>query len=164
MIGAITTAIQNPVVPVAVTVTGGTLYTSGSYNYRLFTANGTLGVSGGTLTYDCLVVAGGGGGGGGNINFGGGGGGGAGGLLYFSSQTTSGNLAVTIGGGGAGGTTSGTQGSLGNDGQLGALTLTKGGGGGDSFKLVTHFHHVNAHLERQCLSDRTGGIGSLAME
>ena len=73
MIGAITTAIQNPVAPVVVTVTGGTLYTSGSYNYRLFTANGTLGVSGGTLTYDCLVVAGGGGGGGGNTNFGGGG-------------------------------------------------------------------------------------------
>ena len=46
-----------------VIVTGGTLTTSGGYNYRTFTANGTLGVSNGTLICDVLVVAGGGGGG-----------------------------------------------------------------------------------------------------
>ena len=45
-------------------VTGGTLYTSGGYNYRVFTANGTLGVTGGSITADLLVIAGGGGGGG----------------------------------------------------------------------------------------------------
>ena len=47
--------------PPTPTVTGGTLYTSGGYNYRVFTSNGTLGVSGGTLSCDILVVAGGGG-------------------------------------------------------------------------------------------------------
>jgi len=36
------------------TVTGGTLYTSGGFNYRKFTANGTLGITGGTLVCDPL--------------------------------------------------------------------------------------------------------------
>lgn len=48
----------------APTVTGGTLYTDSTYNYRKFTGNGTLTVSGGTLSCDILVIAGGGGGGG----------------------------------------------------------------------------------------------------
>ena len=74
------------------TVTGGTLYTSGGYRYRVFTGSGTLGVSGGTLTCDVLVVAG-GGGGGANI----GGGGGAGGLLGFITQSFTTNQSVTIG-------------------------------------------------------------------
>ena len=52
-------------------VTGGTLYTSGGFNYRVFTGNGTLGVSDSTLIADALVIAGGGGGG---ANWGGGGG------------------------------------------------------------------------------------------
>ena len=43
-------------------VTGGTLFTSGGYNYRLFTASGTLGISGGTLSCDVLCIAGGAGG------------------------------------------------------------------------------------------------------
>ena len=43
------------------TVTGGTLYTSGGFNYRVFTGNGTLTVSGAALTADVLVIAGGGG-------------------------------------------------------------------------------------------------------
>ena len=64
------------------TVTGGTLYTSGGYNYRVFTGNGTLTVSGGTLTADVLVIAGGGGGG-----YDDGGGGGAGGLSYQSGRS-----------------------------------------------------------------------------
>jgi len=75
-------------------ITGGTLYTSGGYNYRVFTSSGTLGVSGGTLTADILVIAG--GGGGGYYN---GGGGGAGGLAYYSSQTISSNKTITVGAG-----------------------------------------------------------------
>ena len=38
-------------------VTGGTLYTSGSFNYRVFSANGTLGVSVAPLTADILILA-----------------------------------------------------------------------------------------------------------
>ena len=75
--------LTQPSGPPPVTVTGGTLFTDASFNYRLFTANGTLGVSGGTLTADVLVIAGGGGGG-----FNGGGGG---------------NHGVTGGNGGQGG-------------------------------------------------------------
>ena len=42
-------------------VTGGTLYTSGGYNYRVFTGNGSLEVSGTSpLVCDYLVVGGGG--------------------------------------------------------------------------------------------------------
>ena len=44
------------------TVSGGTLFTSGGYNYRTFTAGGTLTVSGGTLACDIIVSAGGAGG------------------------------------------------------------------------------------------------------
>ena len=83
----------------APTVTGGTLYTSGGYNYRVFTSNGTLGITGGTLSCDILVVAGGGGGGG----YYHGAGGGAGGLRAATGQSFSTNQTVTIGAGGAGG-------------------------------------------------------------
>ena len=54
-------ALLSPV-PSAV-VTGGTLVTSGGFNYRVFTGNGTLGVTGASLTCDILIIAGGGGGG-----------------------------------------------------------------------------------------------------
>ena len=60
---------SNSVTPVAPTITGGTLVTSGGYNYRIFTSNGTLGITNGPVTMDVLAVGGGGGGG-----FGGGGG------------------------------------------------------------------------------------------
>ncbi len=63
-------------------VTGGTLYTSGGFNYRVFTGNGTLGVTGGTLVADILIVAG----GGGSYN-GYGSGGGAGGLRSTVTAT-----------------------------------------------------------------------------
>ena len=43
-----------------IVVTGGTLFTSGGFNYRLFTGNGTLTVTGGTLTADILLIGGGG--------------------------------------------------------------------------------------------------------
>ena len=75
------------------TVTGGTLYTSGGYNYRVFTSNGTLSVSNANLSCDILVIAGGGGASAG--------GGGAGGLIYHASQSlTPANYTVTIGQGG----------------------------------------------------------------
>jgi len=85
-------------------VTGGTLYTSGGYNYRVFTANGTLGVTKAALTCDILVIAGGGGAGGGSGGNSGGSGGGAGGLVYFASESLAiNNHSVTVGAGGGGG-------------------------------------------------------------
>ena len=98
MIGAITTGLFGAPVTTA-TVTGGTLYTSGGYNYRVFTGNGTLGISGASISADILVI----GGGGAGAPWGaGGGGGGAGGYRYLTSQTLSTNQTVTIGAGGAG--------------------------------------------------------------
>ena len=82
MIGAITAGVFSVGAPPVAVVTGGTLYTSGGYNYRVFTGNGTLTVSGAAITADILIIAGGGGGG-----FAIGGGGGAGGLLGFFSQS-----------------------------------------------------------------------------
>ena len=43
--------------PSVVTVTGGTLTTDGLYSVRTFTSSGTLGISGGTLSFDYLVIA-----------------------------------------------------------------------------------------------------------
>jgi hypothetical protein len=110
------------------TVTGGTLVSNvGGYNYRIFTSNGTLGVSNATLTADVLTIAGGGGGG---FTFNGGAGGaGAGGIFYASSQSLSpANYNVTIGQGGTSVYDSGS--TNGNDSQFGSLTLAKGGGFG----------------------------------
>ena len=106
-------------------VTGGTLYTSGGYNYRVFTASGTLGVTGGTLIADVLVVAG--GGGGGTRGNRGGGGGGAGGYVYSASQTFANGVSytTTIGAGGAS-TVGGTNSNL----TGGSLSLTAAVGGG----------------------------------
>jgi hypothetical protein len=114
-------------------VTGGTLYTSGGYNYRVFTSSGALEVTNATLTADILVVAGGASGGGQSTGGGNGGGGGAGGYLTFTSQSlTAQAYTVTVG---AGGAIPGNndQGTSGNDSQFGALTLVKGGGGGGSY-------------------------------
>ena len=121
MIGCITSGLFGAPLP-PVVVTGGTLYTSGGYNYRVFTGNGTLGVSGGTLSCDILIVAG--GGGGGRIVAGGGG---AGGLVYLASQSISTNQSVTIGAGGAGSTTSGyTSGAQGGNTTIGSFTAAGG--------------------------------------
>ena len=101
MIGNIVTGIHAGFLPPV--VTGGTLFTSGGFNYRVFTSSGTLGVSGGSISADILVIAGGGGGGlSANGTNGATGGGGAGGCLSFTSQTISSNQTVTIGAGGAG--------------------------------------------------------------
>ena len=118
-----------PAVPLPL-VSGGSLSSDATYFYRVFTSSGVLGVSGGSVTFDTLVVAG-GGPGGSNINsFSPTGGGGAGGVLYTASRTYSSNQTVTVGSsgnpqGGAGG----DQATNGGNSSLGALTATGGGYG-----------------------------------
>ena len=86
-------------------VTGGTVTNDGTYYYRTFTGNGTLGITVANLPCDLILVAGGGGSGCAQNATRGGGGGGAGGLRYSASQTlTPNNYSVVIGGGGAGAT------------------------------------------------------------
>ena len=121
-----------PVVPTPV-VTGGTLYTVGGYNYRIFNASGTLGITAATLPASILVV--GAGGGGGRYEGGGGGGGAIEGASFFQSQSLGiGNYSVTVGGAGAGATTDSAPGSNGTNSIFaGATTITAlGGGGGGS--------------------------------
>jgi hypothetical protein len=110
------------------TVSGGTLYTSGGFNYRVFTANGDLVVTGGTLTADLLVIAG---GGSGLSRYGGGGG--AGGICYKSSSSLSAaTYTITIGAGGARVAVFGVPGNQGVDSSIsgsGISTITAKGGG-----------------------------------
>jgi len=83
---------NSPYIPLA--LTGGTLTSDATYYYRTFTSSDTLGVTGGPVTADVLVIAGGGSGG----VYRGGAGGGAGGLLYTASQSLATNTyVVTIG-------------------------------------------------------------------
>ena len=118
---------------IAPKASGGNIQTDGTYWYHTFLTSGTF-TPATNLTCDALVVAGGGGGGAGQ-----GGGGGAGGLLGFTSQAFANatSYTVTVGAGGAGGTRStvsnGLRGTTGNDSQLGALTLVKGGGYGGNY-------------------------------
>lgn len=82
----------------ALSATGGTVTTSGSYTIHSFTSSGTFATNK-AATMDVLVVGGGGGGGFGAY---GGGGGGAGGLVYSTGRSVpSGNTTVTVGNGGA---------------------------------------------------------------
>lgn len=121
-------------------VTGGTLSSDATYYYRAFTGNGTLEVTGATLTADVLIIAGGANGGTGiyspdpetgevfwNI----GSGGGAGGLVSSSSSIINPSaLAVTIGAGGGG---SGSNSSV-----TGYTTALGGGtGSGNGGRLYT---------------------------
>jgi hypothetical protein len=111
------------------TVTGGLLASDSTYYYRVFTGNGTLGVSGFStpLTADILVIAGGGGGGSDHA----GGGGGAGGISYLASQSLASNsYTCTVGGGGTAQLGSSDAGGRGVNSQLGVLTAAVGGGGG----------------------------------
>lgn len=118
-VGSFTSGIQ---------ITGGTLYTSGGYNYRKFTSSGTLGV-GGTTVFDLLIIAGGGAGGGMSFS----GGGGAGGLLYLPSQTISSDQVITVGQGGyAAFQDFGRNGSKqGGNSSVGSFGTAIGGGAGD---------------------------------
>jgi hypothetical protein len=109
---------------------GGSITTSGTTRWHVFTSSSSLSVpSGFSQTAQVLVVAGGGGGGGRS-----GGGGGAGGLIYHPTfNLTSGTYTATIGNGGAGGDGTGGIGSNGGNSVFGPLTAIGGGGGaGDS--------------------------------
>jgi hypothetical protein len=141
-------------------VTGGTLTNDGTYYYRTYTSNGTLGVSISVLTADVLMVAGGGGGGGAT-----GGGGGAGGIVYSSSQTFSSDKAITIGGGGGGGTGENlsangrpTRGTNGTNTTFATLTSAVGGGGGGN-QGVNHTWTSNGTTAG--LSGGSGGGGAI---
>ena len=108
------------VTPIAPTVTGGTLVTSGGYNYRIFTSNGTLGITNGPQTLDVLAIGGGGGGG-----FGGGG---AGALVYSPAiSVANGNTAIVIGAGGAAHSSTTTPGA---NTTFGSTVVVAAGGGG----------------------------------
>ena len=90
--------------PNSLQITGGSLSSDSTYFYRTFSAaSDVLGVAGGTVSVDILVVAGGGSGGSGKSSYCEvGGGGGAGGLLYFPSQILgAGNYPCVVGAGGA---------------------------------------------------------------
>jgi titin len=106
--------------PVAgATVTGGTVTAPGDgYTYLTFTTNGTLVISGASLTADVLVV-GGGGGTGQHYNSGGGGGGVR---LTNSRSLAPGSYAVVVG--------TGVIGSSGGQSSIDGLVATGGSGGG----------------------------------
>lgn len=105
------------------TVTGGTLTSDSTYYYRTFTSSGTLGVSGGSLTADILVVSG---GGGGNLNGRIGAGGGGGALLYTEALSFSSNQTVTVGAGGA--ATGDSNGGNGSDSSIGSYSASVSNG------------------------------------
>ena len=112
------------IISTGATVTGGTLTSDATYYYREFTANGSLVVSGASLTSDILAYAGGGAGGSQH----GGGGGGAGGYVYSQGQSLSAaTYTIVVGGGGA-------QSSRdnGTNSRFGTLTEAIGGGAGAS--------------------------------
>ena len=108
-------------------VTGGTITTSGSYTIHTFTSSGTFVVDGGSLTgVDYLVVAGGGGGGSRRA-----GGGGGGGMVNATNQSiAAGTYTITIGAGGAGATTDTANGVVGGNTALGSIQTCNGGGYG----------------------------------
>ena len=100
----------------ALSATGGTITTSGSYTIHTFTSSGTF-TPNSSGNVEVLVVAGGGGGTGV-------GGGGAGGLVYNAAYAvTAGAITVTVGNGGAVNTN-------GNNSVFGSITALGGGSGG----------------------------------
>lgn len=110
-------------------VSGGTLYSDATYNYRVFLASSSFSVTGPPLTADLLVIAG-GGGGGNDQN----GGGGAGGFFLESGVSLSnGTYSVTIGGGGVPSSGNVSQGTNGSNSQIGSRTAAVGGGVGDNY-------------------------------
>lgn len=125
---------SNSVTPLAIPLpTGGTIYNDGTYQYNVFTSNGTLGI-GATRTVDIMIVAGGGGSG----TFSNAGGGGAGGLVGFSNYSLStGNYSCVVGAGGAKGVNNWRElGQNGTNSTVGALTAAVGGGGGKAYNAA----------------------------
>lgn len=116
---------SNSVTPLSLaTVTGGTLTSDATYYYRTFTSNGTLDISGLSITADILMVAGGGGSG-----WDAGGGGGAGGVIIGNNKILStGSYPITIGNGGT--YSSMSRGSSGSNTTGFGWTALGGGGGG----------------------------------
>ena len=123
-------------------VTGGTLTSDATYYYRTFTGNGTLGVTGNSLSCDALVVAGGGSGAGAQYvdspfqYYLIGGAGGAGGLTLFTTSLAAINHSVTVGAGGS--QNVGGNSSLGSNSTTGGgVYATNGGSGqGDSANVL----------------------------
>lgn len=106
-----------------VEVTGGILSEDATYFYRTFTSSGTLGIVGGSLQADVLVVAGGGGGASAGA--------GAGGFLSLSSYTINigASTSVMIGAGGSRGSWPGS-GTSGSNSSFSTTTAIGGGYGG----------------------------------
>jgi hypothetical protein len=132
--------------------TGGNIVANdGTFWYHAFTSSGNFVPQVG-LTADLLVVAG---GGGGSYYFGSGAG--AGGLLTFTGQSllngTNYNCIVGAGGSGA---TSGSA-NTGNDSQFGALTLVKGGGGGQIYDAGNGINGGSGSGAVSSSTNRTGG-------
>jgi hypothetical protein len=129
---------------------GNRIDNDGTYWYHTFTSSGTFTPQTG-LTADVLVVAGGGGG-----SYYHGSGAGAGGLLTFTSQAlTSTTYNCTVGAGGSG-TTAGSA-NTGSDSQFGALTLVKGGGGGQVYDVGNGVNGGSGSGATSSSTNRTGG-------
>ena len=135
-------------------LSGGTLYQSGGYKYRVFTASGSL-IASGSVTADVMVVAGGAGGG----NYTGdadgkAGGGGAGGFRVLTSQTITGTNTVTIGAGGA-------QYANGGNTSCGSISATGGGkGGSDQGDLSSSSGGCGGGASAYVGYNITGGAGN----
>jgi hypothetical protein len=116
--GVLSTQISTPV------LTGGTLTSDATYYYRTFTSNGDLGISGGAIACDILVV----GAGASGAPYGGGGG--AGGYRSLTSQSLSpATYPVVIGQGGASVPASPTT-AAGNSGTASSINSNSAAGGG----------------------------------
>lgn len=111
-----------------VEVTGGILSEDATYFYRTFTSSGTLGIAGGSLQADVLIISGGGAGGWGYGSSRGGAGGGAGGMRSFFGVNLNGNTIVTVGAGGPVIYGNGASPS-GNSSSISTYSTTGGGGG-----------------------------------
>ena len=132
--------------------TGGNIVANdGTYWYHAFTSSGNFVPQVG-LTADVLVIAGGGGG-----SYYHGSGAGAGGLLTFTGQSLANgtNYNCTVGAGGSG-TTAGSA-NTGSDSQFGALTLVKGGGGGQVYDAGNGVNGGSGSGATSASTNRTGG-------
>lgn len=133
--------------------TGGTIYTSGSYTYHVFTASGTF-TPYVSLTADVLVV-----GGGGSSGYDWGAGGGAGGLQGFTNQSITSAKAVTVGAGAAAPTVIG-NGNNGNASQFGSLTASVGGGYGGGYSNGGGSGGSGGGASGRLSTAKTGGAGT----
>jgi len=119
----------------ALTITGGTITTSGNERIHTFTSDGTFTTDGEITSAQMLVIAGGGGGGGAGY----GAGGGAGGVAYSAGVTIpAASYTADVGPGGAAGAPPNGRGTSGTDSTFGtAFTPTyriaKGGGGSGKY-------------------------------